>query len=130
MHWCAARHIPLLTSCGMRARALQAGEHVPGQRVSLQHAGPLLLELLPHLWTGEGGGPGGSGACCSPACQEMLSLAAWFIRHVPPACPHPPQDWSPGEYVRWYIDGHFLYEVNKEALRAQTNSTGALLAAT
>ena len=39
----------------------------------------------------------------------------------------PVQDWSPGEYVRWYIDGRMLYEVNKEALRAQTNSTGALL---
>ena len=28
--------------------------------------------------------------------------------------------------MRWYIDGRMLYEINKEALRAQTNSTGAL----
>ncbi|PRW60711.1 glycoside hydrolase family 16 [Chlorella sorokiniana] len=33
-------------------------------------------------------------------------------------------DWKPGEYVRWYIDGFLVYEINKEALRAQTNSTG------
>ncbi|PSC69716.1 Beta-glucan synthesis-associated SKN1 [Micractinium conductrix] len=33
-------------------------------------------------------------------------------------------DWKPGEYVRWYIDVQMVYEVTKEALRAQTNSSG------
>eukprot|EP00878_Enallax_costatus_P016697 GHUV01017520.1.p1 GENE.GHUV01017520.1~~GHUV01017520.1.p1 ORF type:complete len:582 (+),score=86.31 GHUV01017520.1:114-1748(+) len=32
--------------------------------------------------------------------------------------------WEPGEHIRWYLDDHFLFEVNKEALRAQTNSAG------
>ena len=66
----------------------------------------------------------GSSACDLPACRHTPLLAAWLGALIlPPATT--PQDWSPGEYVRWYIDGHFLYEVNKEALRAQTNSTGA-----
>lgn len=42
--------------------------------------------------------------------------------------PQPPtqftmQYWVPGELLRWFIDGHFVYEVNKQALRAQSNST-------
>lgn len=28
-------------------------------------------------------------------------------------------DWAPGEYMRWYIDGVFLYEINPDALVAQ-----------
>ncbi|KAL4420044.1 hypothetical protein ABPG77_007483 [Micractinium sp. CCAP 211/92] len=31
--------------------------------------------------------------------------------------------WQPGEYIRWYIDGTFVYELNKEALRAQSNGS-------
>lgn len=27
--------------------------------------------------------------------------------------------WEPGEYVRWFLDDQMLFEVNKEALRAQ-----------
>jgi hypothetical protein len=27
--------------------------------------------------------------------------------------------WEPGEYVRWYLDDVLLFEVDKEALRAQ-----------
>ncbi|PSC76523.1 Beta-glucan synthesis-associated SKN1 [Micractinium conductrix] len=34
-------------------------------------------------------------------------------------------DWRPGEYLRWYIDGKLVYEVNQQALVAQTNGTGA-----
>jgi beta-glucanase (GH16 family) len=32
--------------------------------------------------------------------------------------------WEPGEFIRWYLDDEMLFEVNKEALRAQTNSAG------
>ncbi len=32
----------------------------------------------------------------------------------------------PLQYLRWYIDGVLLYEVNKQALVAQTNGTGEL----
>ncbi|KAL4448085.1 hypothetical protein ABPG75_005304 [Micractinium tetrahymenae] len=32
--------------------------------------------------------------------------------------------WQPQEFVRWYIDGQLIYEVNKEARRAQANSSG------
>lgn len=28
------------------------------------------------------------------------------------------------QYLRWYIDGVLLYEINKQALVAQTNGTG------
>ncbi|KAI3433376.1 hypothetical protein D9Q98_003193 [Chlorella vulgaris] len=34
-------------------------------------------------------------------------------------------DWRPGQYLRWYIDGQLLYEVNQQALVAQTNASGA-----
>ena len=32
--------------------------------------------------------------------------------------------WEPGEFIRWYVDGHFVYEVNKDAVRAQSNAQG------
>eukprot|EP00775_Hariotina_reticulata_P006745 gene6745-6965_t len=32
--------------------------------------------------------------------------------------------WEPGEFVRWYLDDDFLFEVNKEALRRMENSQG------
>ncbi|KAL4430015.1 hypothetical protein ABPG77_004385 [Micractinium sp. CCAP 211/92] len=32
-------------------------------------------------------------------------------------------DWKPKEYVRWYIDGKLVYEVNSAALRRQDNGT-------
>lgn len=35
------------------------------------------------------------------------------------------QYWEPGEILKWYIDGTLVYSVDKEALREQTNSTGA-----
>ena len=28
------------------------------------------------------------------------------------------------QYLRWYVDGQFLYEINKQALVAQTNASG------
>ncbi|EFN59204.1 hypothetical protein CHLNCDRAFT_138137 [Chlorella variabilis] len=34
-------------------------------------------------------------------------------------------DWRPGQYLRWYLDGVLLYEVNSQALVEQTNATGA-----
>ncbi|KAL4425109.1 hypothetical protein ABPG77_008214 [Micractinium sp. CCAP 211/92] len=33
-------------------------------------------------------------------------------------------DWKPQQYVRWYIDGQLVYEIDAVALREQTNSTG------
>lgn len=33
-------------------------------------------------------------------------------------------DWKPDQYVRWYIDGELVYEIDREALKAQTNDTG------
>lgn len=33
---------------------------------------------------------------------------------------------APSQYLRWYIDGVLLYEINKQALVAQTNGTGGL----
>ncbi|KAK9814320.1 hypothetical protein WJX72_004030 [[Myrmecia] bisecta] len=33
-------------------------------------------------------------------------------------------DWAPGEYLRWYIDGVFTFELNKEALAARENALG------
>ncbi|KAK9814665.1 hypothetical protein WJX72_009478 [[Myrmecia] bisecta] len=33
-------------------------------------------------------------------------------------------DWAPGEYLRWYIDGVFTFEINKEALAARENALG------
>ena len=123
-----AAHLPI------DAHAPQARQPVPGLSICLRCAGPLLLDFLPHLWPGE------ERAADQPAVQSswrrqcnagVLLVAGTRGDNgarplLPPACPHPPQDWSPGEYVRWYIDGRMLYEVNKEALRAQTNSTGAL----
>lgn len=32
-------------------------------------------------------------------------------------------NWKPREYIRWYIDDQMVYEVNKEALGAQSNGT-------
>eukprot|EP00879_Flechtneria_rotunda_P019055 GHRR01020007.1.p1 GENE.GHRR01020007.1~~GHRR01020007.1.p1 ORF type:complete len:303 (+),score=84.17 GHRR01020007.1:142-1050(+) len=32
--------------------------------------------------------------------------------------------WEPGEYVRWYLDDVFMFEVNKEALQAQKSADG------
>ena len=29
-------------------------------------------------------------------------------------------DWQPGEYLRWYVDGIFAYEINANALRAMS----------
>lgn len=29
-------------------------------------------------------------------------------------------DWLPGEYLRWYVDGIFAYEINANALRAMS----------
>ncbi|KAF8062056.1 KRE6 [Scenedesmus sp. PABB004] len=37
--------------------------------------------------------------------------------------------WEPGERVRWYLDGRLLFEVTKEALRAQANDAGQAVAA-
>ncbi|KAL4440630.1 hypothetical protein ABPG75_003631 [Micractinium tetrahymenae] len=31
--------------------------------------------------------------------------------------------WQPGEYIRWFIDGTLVYELNKEALQAKSNGT-------
>ncbi|KAG2452496.1 hypothetical protein HYH02_002735 [Chlamydomonas schloesseri] len=31
-------------------------------------------------------------------------------------------DWKPREYVRWYINGKLIYEINQKGLRAATNS--------
>ena len=35
-----------------------------------------------------------------------------------------PAMWCPVQYLRWYVDGVLLYEVNKQALAAQSNATG------
>lgn len=29
-------------------------------------------------------------------------------------------DWAPGEYIRWYVDGIFAYEINPNALTARS----------
>lgn len=30
-------------------------------------------------------------------------------------------DWKPKEYIRWYINGKLIYEINQKALRAASN---------
>ena len=56
------------------------------------------------------------------------SYRAWgrteaaMAEHVPHAIHH----MAPLQYLRWYIDGVLLYEINKQALVAQTNGTGEL----
>ncbi|GMH39393.1 hypothetical protein BSKO_07291 [Bryopsis sp. KO-2023] len=32
-------------------------------------------------------------------------------------------DWDPEEYIRWYLNGELLYEINKEALQARSKGT-------
>lgn len=55
--------------------------------------------------------------------RRCLSLLPKRCACTPPGAVLP-QHWVPREYIRWYIDGTLVYEVNKEALREQTNSTG------
>lgn len=37
---------------------------------------------------------------CPPACRPVVASDA--------------QHWVPGDYVRWYVDGHFVYEVGRD----------------
>jgi beta-glucanase (GH16 family) len=39
-------------------------------------------------------------------------------------------DWSPGKYLRWYIDGEFLYEIDAEVLKAQSTPDWNIMART
>lgn len=55
--------------------------------------------------------------------QDALSVMATLTPNFYQAYHKFGVDWKPNEYVRWYIDGQLVYEVNKEALRAQGNGT-------
>jgi hypothetical protein len=61
-------------------------------------------------------------AACPPAPSPFFELK--FLASPRTGCTAPLQHWVPREYIRWYIDGTLVYEVTKEALREQTNSTG------
>ena len=37
--------------------------------------------------------------------------------------PPPPQHWAPGQHLRWFIDGNFVYEINSEALKEYSNGS-------
>ena len=59
-----------------------------------------------------------------PSGQRARQLPARVLARA--ACAHPARSCVPTlQYLRWYIDGIFLYEVNAKALAAQTNGTGA-----
>lgn len=35
-------------------------------------------------------------------------------------------DWAPGEYIRWYLDGTMMFEINKQGLVNQVSGCGAM----
>ena len=61
--------------------------------------------------------PAGSPLTDTYTGQSYLRGDSWFTNHHKYSVL-----WEPGEFVRWYLDDEVLFEVDKEALRAQVGT--------
>jgi hypothetical protein len=85
------------------------GIKLPGQDTELNTAR--------NPWSGEFGRPGNK-------LQDSISTVSYLTPDFYKNYHTFGVDWNPGEWMRWYVDGLMVAEVNKEALKERTTPDG------
>lgn len=94
------------------SNGLSPGVHYPG--------GSTKFNTRPNSWSGTYNRPGNE---YQDSISAITSLSESFYSDFHTFG----VDWSPGEYLRWYIDGKFLYEINANALAPRSGEMDGVM---